>query len=43
VRRTSVEAVDQEMEVVGEDPATLGEVVVGKDPMAHGKAAVTEA
>jgi hypothetical protein len=43
VRRTSVEAVDQAMEVVDEDPATLGEAVVGMDPVVLGKAAVAEA
>jgi hypothetical protein len=43
VRRTSVEAVGEAVEAVIEDLATLGEAVVGEDPVALGEVAVAKA
>jgi hypothetical protein len=43
VGRTSVEAVSEAMEAVGEDLMALSKAVVGEDPVVLGEAAVAEA
>jgi hypothetical protein len=43
VGKTSVKAVCEAVEAVGEDSAALGEAVVGEDPAALSEAAVVEA
>jgi hypothetical protein len=42
VGRTSVEAGGKAVEVIGEDPAALGEAVVDEDPVMLGEAVVDE-